>query len=79
MKHIWCFVIDVLVEVIVKKVWRFMKPRAMAWLDCLAAEVLETTGFYNGLRRLAGLAAMGVVLPAGAIYLLCWRSCSRAT
>jgi len=78
MNHIWCFVIDVLVEMIVKKIWRFLAARARAWMDRVAADMLDMIGLGRAVKWMAGgfVAALGVL--AGGIYLWARRSQAKA-
>ena len=78
MNHIWCFVIDVLVEMIVKKLWRALTLRAGAWMDRVAADVFEMTGFDRAVKWLAGGLAVMLCLAGGVICLSACRSKAKA-
>ncbi len=77
MNHIWCFVIDVLVEMIVKKIWRFLASRARAWMDRVTADMLEMIGLGRAMRALAGGLPLVLCLAGGGIYLWTRRRQAR--
>jgi len=78
MNHIWCFVIDVLVEMIVKKLWRALTSRAAAWMDHVTAEVFEMMGLDRAAKWLAGGLALALCFAGGGIYMWACRSKAKA-